>query len=110
MELAEGVRGVGDGGRRGHNLCKVNLILYSNIYIQQDATLLNLFISGKCSTCFGWYHHPSSGAHTIVTTAFGIRHTVMDTVKLLLKCIERCKNMVLLKSSWTYHLKHIKIC
>jgi hypothetical protein len=25
------------------------------IYTQRDATLQNLFISGKCSTCFGWY-------------------------------------------------------
>jgi len=46
------------------------------IYIQQDATLHNLFISGNCSTCFGWYFHPSSGAHTTVFTASGICHTV----------------------------------
>jgi hypothetical protein len=25
------------------------------IYVQQDATLHSLFISGNCSTCFGWY-------------------------------------------------------
>jgi hypothetical protein len=46
------------------------------IYIQQDATLHSLFISGNCSTCFGWYFHPSSGAHTTVSTAPGICHTV----------------------------------
>jgi hypothetical protein len=34
------------------------------IYIQQEATLHSLFISGNCTTCFGWYFHPSSGAHT----------------------------------------------
>jgi hypothetical protein len=44
--------------------------------IQQDATLHNLFVSGNCSTCFGWYFHPSSGAHTTVSTASGICHTV----------------------------------
>ena len=44
---------------------------YILIYIQQDATLHSLFISGNCSTCFGWYLHPSSGAHTTVSTAFG---------------------------------------
>jgi len=38
------------------------------IYIQQDATLHSLFISGNCSTCFGWYLHPSSGAQTTVDT------------------------------------------
>jgi hypothetical protein len=31
------------------------------IYIQQDATL-HFTLSANCSTCFGWYHHPSSGA------------------------------------------------
>ena len=46
------------------------------LYIQQDATLHSLFISGNCSTCFGWYFHPSSGAHTTVSTASGICHTV----------------------------------
>ena len=29
----------------------------------------------NCSTCFGWYHYPSSGAHTTVSTASGICHT-----------------------------------
>jgi hypothetical protein len=37
-------------------------------YIQQDATLHSLFISGNCCTCFGWYFHPSSGAHTTLST------------------------------------------
>jgi hypothetical protein len=27
-------------------------------YIQQDAALHSLFISGNCSTCFCWYFHP----------------------------------------------------
>ena len=51
------------------------------IYIQQDATLHSLFISGNCSTCFGWYFHPSSGAHTTVSTASGICHTVTATCR-----------------------------
>src|SRR5215475_5486451 len=29
-----------------------------SIYMQQDATLHSLFISGNCSTCFGWKYHP----------------------------------------------------
>ena len=49
---------------------------YIPIYIQQNATLHSLFISGNCSTCFGWYLHLSSGAHTTVSTASGICHTV----------------------------------
>jgi len=49
------------------------------LYIQQDATLHSLFIFGNCSTCFGWYFHPSSGAHTTVLTASDICHTVTAT-------------------------------
>jgi hypothetical protein len=45
-------------------------------YIQQDSTSHSLFMSGNCSTCFGWYFRPSSGAHTTVSTACGICHTV----------------------------------
>jgi hypothetical protein len=44
--------------------------------VEQVATLHSLFISGNCSTCFGWYFQPSSGAHTTVSTASGICHTV----------------------------------
>jgi hypothetical protein len=50
-------------------------------YIQQYAKLHNLFISGKCSTCFGWYLHPLSGAHTTVSTASGICQTVTVTCR-----------------------------
>jgi hypothetical protein len=46
------------------------------IYIQQDAKLHSLFISGNCSKCLGWYFHPSSGVHTTVSIASGICHTV----------------------------------
>jgi len=52
---------------------------YISIYIQQDATLHSLFISGNCSTCFRWYLHPPSGAHTTVSTATGICHNVTAT-------------------------------
>jgi hypothetical protein len=51
------------------------------IYIQQNATLHSLFISGNCSTCFGWYFHPSSGAQTAVSTASGICQTVTATCR-----------------------------
>jgi hypothetical protein len=46
------------------------------LYIQQDTKSHSLFISGNCSKCFGWYFHPSSGAHTTVSTASGVSHTV----------------------------------
>jgi len=38
-------------------------------------------LSGNCSTCFGWYLHPSSGAQTPVSTAPGICHTVTTTYR-----------------------------
>jgi hypothetical protein len=47
------------------------------VSISKDATLHSLFISGNCSTCFGWYFHPSSEAFTIVSTAFGICHNTV---------------------------------
>ena len=34
-----------------------------------------------CSTCFGWYFHPSSGAHTTVFTASGTCQTVTSTCR-----------------------------
>jgi hypothetical protein len=40
------------------------------LYIQQDGKLHSLFISGNCSTCFGWYFHPSSGELCKVASCF----------------------------------------
>ena len=39
------------------------------IIVQQDATIYSLFMSVNRSTVFGWYLHPSSGAHVTVSTA-----------------------------------------
>jgi hypothetical protein len=41
---------------------------YMSIIIQRDATMHSLFMSVNSSTCFGWYPHPSSGAHVTVST------------------------------------------
>jgi hypothetical protein len=38
-------------------------------------------LSGNCTTCFGWYHYPSSGGQTTVSTASGICHTVTATCR-----------------------------
>jgi hypothetical protein len=38
-------------------------------------------ISRNCSTCFEWYLHPSSGAHTTSSTASGICHNVAATCR-----------------------------
>jgi hypothetical protein len=84
------------------------------IYIQQDATLHSLFISGNCSTCFGWYLHPSSGEQRTVSKASGICHTVTATCRYYIwkqlyvfrvvppPIIRRAKNCI--KSIW--YLSH----
>ena len=65
------------------NLFQLNHPLHIPIYeyIQKDATLHSLFISGNCSTCFGWYLHPSSGVHTTVSTASGTCQALTATCR-----------------------------
>ena len=52
-------------------------------------------LSGNCSTCFGWYLHPSSGAKTTVSTASGICYTVTATCRYSAP-----------DYGWWYHPKH----
>ena len=52
-----------------------------SIIVQPDATVYSLSISGIHSTCFGWYLHPSSGAHITVSTLSGISKTVTATCR-----------------------------
>jgi len=54
---------------------------FVSIIVQQDATIYSLFISVNCSTCFGWYLHPSPGAHITVSTVSGIGETVTATYR-----------------------------
>jgi hypothetical protein len=49
---------------------------YSIIY-PKICNVAQFILSGICSTCFGWYDHPSSGAQTTVSTASDICHTVI---------------------------------
>ena len=72
-------------------------------YIQQDATLHSLFIHGNCSTCFGWYFHPSSGAHTTVSTASGICHTVTAILPDAVDTVVCAPD-----DGWKYHSKHVE--
>jgi hypothetical protein len=66
-----------------HLLILLDFNVYGSVhrkYIQQDATLHILFISGNCSTFFGWYFHPSSGAQTTVSAASGICHNTITAI------------------------------
>jgi hypothetical protein len=89
--------------------------------IQQDATLHILFISGNCSTCLEWYFHPSSGAHTTVSTAFGICHTVtaichyrgklgtvLNVLWVAYATHSTLKPVPTLDDGWKYHPKHVQ--
>jgi len=75
---------VGVGGRSGTDgltLPKQGIInLLSNIYPTR-CNVTQFILSGNCSTCFGWYHHPSLGAQTTVSKASGICHTVTATCR-----------------------------
>jgi hypothetical protein len=56
---------------------RANNCIYSIWYLSDRYCYLPLYIlSGNCSTCFGWYFHPSSGAQTTASTASGICQTV----------------------------------
>jgi hypothetical protein len=41
--------------------------MYSNIYPTR-CNITQFILLGNCSTRFGWYHHPSSGAQTTIST------------------------------------------
>ena len=54
------------------------ILRYSNTY----STICNatqFVLTENCSTCFGCYHHPISGAQTTVSTASGVCQTVTAT-------------------------------
>jgi hypothetical protein len=75
-----------------------SISIYS--YIQQNATSHSLFISGNCSICFMWYFHPSSGAHTTLSTESGICHTVTAI------CRYRGRVGTSLSVLWVAHATH----
>ena len=56
------------------SLHRNNILLYK---FQQDVHVTKFILSDNCSTCFGGYYHPSSGAQTTVITASGNRYTVL---------------------------------
>jgi hypothetical protein len=49
------------------------MFFYSNIYPTR-CNVTQFILSGNCSTCFGWYFHPSSGAHTTIYSICYLSH------------------------------------
>ena len=60
--------------------CNIQTGTYSNI-CPTRCNVTQFILSGNCSTCFGWYNHPSSGAQTTVSTASVICHAVTATCR-----------------------------
>jgi len=54
---------------------------YSNIYPTR-CNVTQFVVPGNYSTCFGWYHHPSSGAQTNVSTAYATHSTLKPVPSL----------------------------
>jgi hypothetical protein len=52
------------------------MLLYCSDICPTRCNYTQFILSGNCSTWFEWYLRPSSGAHTTVSTASGICHTV----------------------------------
>ena len=53
----------------------------------------------NCSTCFGWYFHPSSGAHTVLSTVY-LQHLVLVTPLLLSAAIVEELELVSVCCGW----------
>ena len=51
---------------------------YGHNYPTRSNSIQFIYICQR-STCFGWYFHPSPGAHNTVPTVFGINETVTAT-------------------------------
>jgi len=56
-------------------LINVNLLIYKS---QQDAHVTEFILPDNCSTYFGRYYHPSSGAQTTVNYSI---YTVIERIK-----------------------------
>ena len=75
--------GCGLGKTFGSNLGRdedVVKYVLSMLILQRDATIYILFIPANCSTHFGWWHQPSSGAHITVFTASGTGRSVWAAI------------------------------
>jgi hypothetical protein len=60
-----------------HNLIKYNRLQNYSYICPTRCNVTQFILSENCSTCFGWYHHPSSRVQTTVSTASGICHNTV---------------------------------
>ena len=89
-----------------------------SIIVQQGETTYSLFISAKCSTCFVWYFHPSSGDYITVSTVSGITETGSYLswswrslqVAVMVSIMPDTVDTVIWApgDGWRYHTKHVE--
>ena len=92
------------------------IVKYMPINVQKDATIYSLFISVNRSTCFGWYLHPSSGAHVTVSTVSVISKTVTKPIPVQSRSRLVAVTALLMPvtvtwtpdDGWRYHPKHVQ--
>ena len=75
---------------------RVTCYFYCNI-CPTRCNVTQFILSGNSYTCFGWYHHPTSGRQTTVSTASGICHTVKEQRNILHEIRKR-------KANWIGHI------
>jgi hypothetical protein len=68
---------------------KLGKLIFQYIYTTR-CNVTQSILSRNCSACSGWYFHLSSGAHTTVSTASGICHTVTATCRYQLEPVWVC--------------------
>ena len=73
---------------------------YSNIYPTR-CNVTQFILSGNCSTCFGWYHHPSSGAETTISIAADSSNGMRN-----IRCCRYSFSAP--DDEWWYHPKHVE--
>ena len=76
-----------------------NNYYYSNI-CPTRCNVTQFILSGNCSTCFGCYHHPSSGEQTTVSTASGTYHASIAAGSSNGVINTRCCRYSCLRSWW----------
>jgi len=91
--------------RCGKESQEIILIFYSNTYPTR-CSVTQFILSGNCSTCFWWYHHPSPGAQTTLSTASGICQTVTATVWQIPDAVDTV--VCAPDDGWRYHPKHVE--
>ena len=64
----------------------LNCFVKYNVYVNECQTRWNctqFILSVNCSTCFGWFLHPSSGAQITVPTASGASQSLLLPVAIV---------------------------